>query len=113
MSLRQNLSGSTPDSNPDNLELELENVLTATDSLNDEVTLCLIKNLKIPSPTTTPPSTDKDVLFPAYLINLVTSKMWNKGFVKRSERFPSSVIHCIQHEVTQHEVADAIYSGAF
>ncbi|KAI2477401.1 Skp1 domain containing protein [Pyrenophora tritici-repentis] len=52
-----------------------------------ETTLGLIKNLKIPSPTTTPPPTDKDILFHAYLIHLVPSEMWNNGSGKESERF--------------------------
>ncbi|KAJ8106127.1 hypothetical protein OPT61_g9746 [Boeremia exigua] len=109
---RQNLSGSTF-AQLDNVELELENILADEDMLNDEVTLGLIKNLKIPSPTTTPPPTDKEVLFPAYLINLVTSEMWNNGFVKESERFLANVMQSIQQEVMQHDSDDAINPGAF
>lgn len=110
---RQNLSGSTFNPNLDNVELELENILAEEDSLNDEVTLGLIRNLKIPSPTTTPPPTDKEVLFPAYLINLVTSEMWNNGFVKESERFLANVMQSIQQEVMQHDGDEAINPGAF
>lgn len=110
---RQNLSGSTFNPNLDNVELELENILADEDNLNDEVTLGLIKNLKIPSPTTTPPPTDKEVLFPAYLINLVTSEMWNNGFVKESERFLANVMQSIQQEVMQHDGDEAINPGAF
>jgi myosin-5 len=109
---RQNLSGSTF-AQLDNVEMELENILADEDMLNDEVTLGLIKNLKIPSPTTTPPPTDKEVLFPAYLINLVTSEMWNNGFVKESERFLANVMQSIQQEVMQHDSDDAINPGAF
>jgi myosin-5 len=109
---RQNLSGSTF-AQLDNVELELEGILADEDMLNDEVTLGLIKNLKIPSPTTTPPPTDKEVLFPAYLINLVTSEMWNNGFVKESERFLANVMQSIQQEVMQHDSEDAINPGAF
>ncbi|KAF1971825.1 myosin-2 [Bimuria novae-zelandiae CBS 107.79] len=109
---RQNLSGSTF-THLDNVELELENILGDEDNLNDEVTLGLIKNLKIPSPTTTPPPTDKEVLFPAYLINLVTSEMWNNGFVKESERFLANVMQSIQQEVMQHDGDEAINPGAF
>ena len=47
------------------------NLLSDEDGLNEEVTVGLIKNLKIPAPSTTPTPTDKEVLFPAYLINLV------------------------------------------
>lgn len=110
---RQNLSGSTFTPNMDNVEAELENILADEDNLNDEVTMGLIRNLKIPSPTTTPPPTDKEVLFPAYLINLVTSEMWNNGFVKESERFLANVMQSIQQEVMQHEGDEAINPGAF
>ncbi|KAF2731226.1 hypothetical protein EJ04DRAFT_579291 [Polyplosphaeria fusca] len=109
---RQNLSGSTFN-NGDNVELELENILADEDMLNDEVTLGLIKNLKIPSPTSSPSPTDKEVLFPAYLINLVTSEMWNNGFVKESERFLANVMQSIQQEVMQHDGDEAINPGAF
>ncbi|KAF2637856.1 myosin-2 [Massarina eburnea CBS 473.64] len=109
----KNLSGSTFNPNFDNVELELENILADEENLNDEVTIGLIKNLKIPSPTTTPPPTDKEVLFPAYLINLVTSEMWNNGYVKESERFLANVMQSIQQEVMQHDGEEAINPGAF
>lgn len=110
---RQNLSGSTFNPNVENVELELENILADEELLNDEVTLGLIKNLKIPAPATTPPPTDKEVLFPAYLINLVTSEMWNNGFVKESERFLANVMSSIQEEVMKHDGDEAINPGAF
>lgn len=97
----------------ENVEMELEALLADEDALNEEVTMGLIKNLKIPSPTTTPPPTDKEVLFPAYLINLVTSEMWNNGFVKESERFLANVMQSIQQEVMQHDGDEAINPGAF
>jgi myosin-5 len=97
----------------DTIEMELENLLADEDGLNDEVTMGLIKNLKIPSPSTNPPPSDKEVLFPSYLINLVTSEMWNNGFVKESERFLANVMQSIQSEVNQHEGEDAINPGAF
>ncbi|KAF2841566.1 putative myosin MYO2 [Patellaria atrata CBS 101060] len=110
---RQNLSGSTFTPGLDNIELELENLLSDEDALNDEITMGLIRNLMIPSPSTTPPPTDKEILFPAYLINLVTSEMWNNGFVKESERFLANVMQSIQQEVMQHDGEDAINPGAF
>ncbi|RKF59384.1 Myosin-2 [Golovinomyces cichoracearum] len=97
----------------DNVEFELENLLADEDALNDEVTMGLIRNLKIPAPGSTPPPTDKEVLFPSYLINLVTSEMWNNGFVKESERFLANVMQSIQHEVMQHDGDEAINPGAF
>ena len=97
----------------DGVEFELENLLSDEDGLNEEVTMGLIKNLKIPVPGTTPSPSDKEVLFPAYLINLVTSEMWNNGFVKESERFLANVMQSIQQEVMQHDGEDAINPGAF
>jgi myosin-5 len=110
---RQALPGSTFISSADNVEFELENLLADEDGLNDEVTMGLIRNLKIPAPSTTPPPTDKEVLFPSYLINLVTSEMWNNGFVKESERFLANVMQSIQQEVMQHDGEEAINPGAF
>ncbi|KAL8909638.1 MAG: hypothetical protein Q9207_000136 [Kuettlingeria erythrocarpa] len=110
---RQNLPGSTFSPVLDNVEFELENLLSDEDGLNEEVTMGLIKNLKIPSPSAAPPPTDKEVLFPAYLINLVTSEMWNNGFVKESERFLANVMQSVQQEVMQHDGDDVINPGAF
>lgn len=110
---RQNLSGSTLAPVADNVEYELVNILSDEDNLNEEITLGLIKALKIPSPTTPSPPTKKEVLFPAYLINLVTSEMWNNGYVKESERFLANVMQSIQQEVMSYEGEDAITPGAF
>ncbi|KAK3713917.1 Myosin type-2 heavy chain 1 [Vermiconidia calcicola] len=109
----QNLSGSTFNPGLENVEMELENLLADEDGLNDEVTMGLIRNLKIPAPGSNPPPTDKEVLFPAYLINLVTSEMWNNGFVKESERFLANVMQSIQQEVMQHDGDEAVNPGAF
>ncbi|KAJ5595813.1 hypothetical protein N7450_002271 [Penicillium hetheringtonii] len=97
----------------DSVEVELENLLSEEEDLNEEVTMGLIRNLKIPLPSSSPPPTEKEVLFPAYLINLVTSEMWNNGFVKESERFLANVMQSIQQEVMQHEGEDAVNPGAF
>ncbi|KAJ5081400.1 hypothetical protein NUU61_009664 [Penicillium alfredii] len=97
----------------DSVEVELENLLSEEEDLNEEVTMGLIRNLKIPLPSSTPPPTEKEVLFPAYLINLVTSEMWNNGFVKESERFLANVMQSIQQEVMQHDGEDAVNPGAF
>ncbi|THY83812.1 class V myosin [Aureobasidium pullulans] len=110
---QQTLSGSTFKPDLENVEMELENLLANEDALNDEVSKGLIGNLKIPSPGSTPPPTDKEVLFPAYLINLVTSEMWNNGFVKESERFLANVMQSIQQEVMQHDGDEAVNPGAF
>ncbi|KAL1975312.1 hypothetical protein VTN31DRAFT_3704 [Thermomyces dupontii] len=97
----------------DSIESELETLLSEEDELNEEVTMGLIRNLKIPAPGTEPPPSEKEVLFPAYLINLVTSEMWNNGFVKESERFLANVMQSIQEEVMDYKGEDAINHGAF
>jgi myosin-5 len=109
---RQNLSGLTYTA-ADTIEQELVDLLADEDGLNDEVTMGLIRNLKIPTLSSPAPPTDKEVLFPAYLINLVTSEMWNNGFVKESERFLANVMQSIQQEVMQQDGDDAINPGAF
>jgi myosin-5 len=110
---RQNIAGGGFVASVDNIEMELETLLADEDGLNEEVTMGLIRNLKIPSPNTNPPPSDKEVLFPSYLINLVTSEMWNNGFVKESERFLANVMQSIQQEVMQHDGDEAINPGAF
>jgi myosin V len=108
----QTMSGSTF-LGQDNVELELEEILSDEDALNEEVTLGLIRNLKIPSPNSTPEPSDKEVLFPAYLINLVTSEMWNNGFIKESEKFLANVMSSIQQEVMTLDGEDTVNAGAF
>lgn len=111
--LRQHAASTTFTPSADNIEMELETLLADEDGLNEELTMGLIRNLKIPSPSTTPPPSDKEVLFPSYLINLVTSEMWNNGFVKESERFLANVMQSIQQEVMQHDGEEAVNPGAF
>ncbi|KAH6626363.1 P-loop containing nucleoside triphosphate hydrolase protein [Chaetomium sp. MPI-SDFR-AT-0129] len=113
MNRQTTLSGSTYIPAADSIELELESLLADEEGLNEEVTLGLIRNLKIPSPSGNQPPSDKEVLFPSFLINLVTSEMWNNGFVKESERFLANVMQSIQQEVMQHDGDDAINPGAF
>ena len=59
----------------------------------------MIRSLKIPQPSSQNPVSEREVLFPAHLINLVTSQMWRYGFVKESERFLASVMQAIQQQV--------------
>ena len=112
-SQRQNLTEPTLSPTLDNVEFELETLLADEDGLNEEVTVGLIRNLRIPPPGSTPLPTEKEVLFPSYLINLVTSEMWNNGYVKESERFLANVMQSIQQEVMQHDGDEAINPGAF
>lgn len=80
-------------------ETSVAHILEDESGLNDEVSFGLIRDLKIPQPDSQNPAEEKEVLFPAYLINLVTSEMWHNGFVKESERFLATVMQNIQQEV--------------
>ncbi|KAJ5318726.1 Myosin type-2 heavy chain 1 variant 2 [Penicillium atrosanguineum] len=79
----------------------------------EEATMDLIRNLKIPLPSSNPPPTEKEVLFPACLINMVTSEMWTNGFVKESKRFVANVMQSIQQKVTETDDENAVNAGAF
>ncbi|KAI9714769.1 MAG: Myosin type-2 heavy chain 1 [Bogoriella megaspora] len=107
------LSGIPFSPGSENIGVELVDLLADEEELNEEVTLGLIRNLKVPPPSANPPPADKEVLFPAYLINLVTSEMWNNGYVKESERFLANVMQSIQQEVMQHDGDEAVNPGAF
>ena len=113
MGSRSTVAGSTFNSGVYNNGDELDSLLADEDGLNQEVTLGLIRNLKIPAPNSSTPPSEKEVLFPAYLINLVTSEMWNNGFVKESERFLANVMQSIQQDVMDHDGDEAINRGAF
>jgi myosin-5 len=97
----------------ENSEYELHRILEEDDVLSDEVSKGLIRNLKVPPLNSQTELQGKEVLFPAYLINVITSEMWNNGFVKESERFLANVMQSIQHEVMSHNDDDAIIQGAF
>lgn len=94
-------------------ETSVAHILEDENALNHEVSSGLIQNLKIPQPNSQNPPEDKEVLFPAYLINLVTSEMWHNGFVKESERFLATVMQNIQQEVMHHDGEELINLGAF
>jgi len=97
----------------ENSQEELLRILEDDEILSEEVAVGLIKNLKVPPLNSTSQIQYKEVLFPAFLINVVTSEMWNNGFVKESERFLANVMQSIQHEVMINHDEDAITHGAF
>jgi len=97
----------------ENSQEELLQILEDDEMLSDEVSIGLIKNLKVPPLNSVTLIQYKEVLFPAFLINVVTSEMWNNGFIKESERFLANVMQSIQHEVMINHDEDAITHGAF
>ena len=98
---------------PVNTENELQQILEDEDNLSDEVSVGLIKTLKVPPLNSQTSTQFKEILFPAYLINVVTSEMWNNGYVQESERFLANVMQSIQFEVMDKHDEDAITHGAF
>ncbi|KAI5790206.1 class V myosin-like protein [Geopyxis carbonaria] len=94
-------------------ENELQRILEEDDQLSDEIQLGLIKNLKVPLLKGSDDLPAKEVLFPSYIINLVTSEMWNNGFVKESERFLANVMQAIQHEVMECDPDNVVTHGTF
>lgn len=92
---------------------EIERILEDEKVLFAEVIQGLIFNLKIPPPSSTEKITSKEILFPANIINLITSEMWRLGFVKESERFLGQVMQAIQDSVMKCNGEDVINPGAF
>ncbi|ANB12827.1 myosin 2 [Sugiyamaella lignohabitans] len=92
---------------------EIERLLEDEKVLHTEVIQGMIFNLKIPAPSSNEKITPKEILFPANIINLITSEMWRLGFVKESERFLGQAMHAIQDSVMKHTGEDVINPGAF
>ena len=90
---------SAPHPVADNSEYDLERLLGEHQALSEEVTTGIIRNLKIPSLNRQTPLAEKQVLYPAYLINIVTREMLNSGFVRESKRFLANVMQSIRDEV--------------
>ncbi|KAF9925847.1 Myosin type-2 heavy chain 1 [Linnemannia zychae] len=79
-------------------ELEIFHILKDEEGLQDEVLNGLIKNIKIPSPSLSNLPMNKEVMFPAHLIGILTTQMWKYGFVKESERLMINVMQSIQQQ---------------
>ena len=84
---------------PEDNECELQRLLRDDEALSEEVAVGLIKNLRMPYPGGHISSLKKDILFPACLINIISSEIWNNGFRGRSERFLANVMRSIRLEV--------------
>ena len=87
---------------------ELLRLLGDHEALSEEVVTCLIRDLKIPSPSSQTPPVRKEILFPAHLINVVTSEMWNNGFLTESERFLANTLHSIKGEAVVSEAISKV-----
>ncbi|KAK7207894.1 class V myosin [Myxozyma melibiosi] len=97
----------------ESIDSDIEKLLDRTDVIHLEVLRGLITNLKIPQPTGENLANENEVLFPAHIINLVTSEMWRLGFVKESELLLAGVMQTIQEQVMSYQGEDIIMPGAF
>lgn len=68
-------------------------------SLEEDVLFGLVQNLKVPNPSLSSPPYQKEVLFPAHLISLVTNEMWKYGLMNESELFLANVMQTIQQHI--------------
>lgn len=92
----------------ENANHEVVYMIENNSALNEEIMIEVIKNLKIPQPSLQNSLSRKEVLFPAYLINFVTFKMWKYGLIKESEHFLTNVMQIIQQTVVEHDGKDII-----
>jgi myosin-5 len=74
-------------------------LLEDADRLDEDVLQGLIRGLKIPTPSLSNSLSDKEVLFPANLIALITNEMWKFALIPESERFLANVMQTIQSHV--------------
>lgn len=90
-------------------------VLRNDDRINEEIAMGIVQNLKIPIAKRNAILQEKEVLFPAHLVNLLAAEMWKYSFVKESERMLATVMHSIQQNVTRYEGKgeEIINPGAF
>jgi myosin-5 len=74
-------------------------LLEEEEPLDEDVLVGIIRQLKIPAPSSQHPPSPKEVLFPAHLISLITNEMWKYGFLRESERFLANVMQTVQQHV--------------
>ncbi|CAO3629551.1 unnamed protein product [Cunninghamella blakesleeana] len=112
-SLLGNKAGaSLEDLNGDPVEA-IHNILKNEDSLHDEVLEGLIKTLKMPLPNLQNPPNRKEVFFPAHIISIIVSEMWNLGYADESERLLFSVMDTIQKQCLSFTGEEATVPCAF
>ena len=75
---------------------EVARLLEDDTGLSDDVLNGLVRDLKIPQPSLHNPPLEKEIIFPAHLISLVSNEMWKLGMIPESETFLANVMQAIQ-----------------
>lgn len=112
-SLNNEMSKVSCTSIKENLNHEILYLIENNTTLNDEIIIEVIRNLKIPQPSLQNCLPRKEILFPAYLINFVTFRMWKCGLIKESEHFLTNVMQTIQQTVIEYDGKDVINFDIF
>ena len=86
-----------------------ERLLGDYKALSKEIATGLVANLAIPFPSWQTPLEEREVLFPANLINIVTCEMLNSGFAKGSEWFLVNVMGSIRGVTRVSEGASKVW----
>ncbi|RCH99215.1 Myosin type-2 heavy chain 1, partial [Rhizopus stolonifer] len=97
----------------DNPEEEINAILRQADPLQEEVFEGLIKSLKLPLPSEKNPPSQKEVVFPAHIINMCINDMWRIGYNRESESMLFGVMDTIQKQCLSFTGEDAIIPCAF
>ncbi len=83
----------------DNAFDEISRLLEDEAGLDEDVLQGLIYQLKIPAASLHNPPLQKEIIFPAHLISVISNEMWKLGMVHESERFLANVMQAIQSHV--------------
>jgi myosin-5 len=93
------------ESNPEDQAEVVMRLLEQDEPLDEDVLVGIIRQLKIPTPSSQHPPSPKEVLFPAHLISLITNEMWKYGLLRESERFLANVMQTVQQHIMVRETA--------
>lgn len=94
---------------PGDLDEELIDILSDDNTLMSEIDVGLIGKAVIPIPRNAIP--EKDIFYPAYILNLMLSELWNNGLVKESQNLMASFMTAIQGKVFTSD--NVLVSGTF
>ncbi|KAI9317670.1 P-loop containing nucleoside triphosphate hydrolase protein [Dichotomocladium elegans] len=94
-------------------EEEMNRIFRDEDGLIDELVGGLIKGLKMPLPSLQNRASKKEIFFPAHMISLCVTKMWQLGNLAGSERLLFTVMDSIQKQCLSYTGDTAIVPCGF